>query len=109
MNIIVAGDGKVGSTLVRLLSAEGHDLTLIDLNQNTLESTVEQHDVMAVRGNCASMEVLLEAGVPEAAVDAWYLLEHITGLSRASYFVKAKDEMSEEDAEVYGAGLFRAG
>ena len=66
MNIIVAGDGKVGATLVRLLSAEGHDLTLIDVNQSALESIVEQHDVMAVRGNCASMDVLQEAGVSEA-------------------------------------------
>ena len=66
MNIIVAGDGKVGSTLVRLLSAEGHDLTLIDLNQKTLENTVEQYDVMAVSGNCASMDVLLEAGIQDA-------------------------------------------
>ena len=66
MNIIIAGDGKVGSTLVRLLSAEGHDLTLIDLNQKTLESTVEQYDVMAVGGNCASMGVLQEAGVKDA-------------------------------------------
>ncbi len=66
MNIIVAGDGKVGATLVRLLSAEGHDLTLIDLNQTALEFSVEQHDVMAVRGNCASMDVLQEAGVAEA-------------------------------------------
>ena len=66
MNIIVAGDGKVGATLVRLLSAEGHDLTLVDLNQKTLENTVEQYDVMAVNGNCASMGVLLEAGIQNA-------------------------------------------
>ena len=66
MNIIIAGDGKVGSTLVRLLSAEGHDLTLIDVNTTTLESTVEQQDILAIRGNCASMGVLLEAGVREA-------------------------------------------
>ena len=66
MNIIVAGDGKVGATLVRLLSAEGHDLTLIDLNQKTLENTVELYDIMAVNGNCASMGVLLEAGIQDA-------------------------------------------
>ena len=66
MHIIIAGDGKVGSTLVRLLSAEEHDLTLIDINQKQLETTVEQQDVMAVRGNCASMQVLLEAGVMDA-------------------------------------------
>lgn len=66
MNIIIAGDGKVGATLVRLLSAEGHDLTLIDLNQKTLESTAEQYDIMAVGGNCAAMGVLLEAGIKDA-------------------------------------------
>ncbi len=66
MNIIIAGDGKVGAALVRQLSAEGHDLTLIDLNKAVLETTAEQHDVMAIQGNCASMEVLLEAGVKDA-------------------------------------------
>ena len=30
MNIIIAGDGKVGATLTRLLAAEGHDITLIE-------------------------------------------------------------------------------
>ena len=66
MNIIIAGGGKVGFTLVRQLSTEGHDLTLIDTNQTTLESAVERYDVMAIRGNCASMETLLEAGVMDA-------------------------------------------
>lgn len=66
MKIIIAGGGKVGVTLVRLLSAEGHDLTLIDRNKVVLESCVEQYDVMAVDGNCASMPVLLRAGVKEA-------------------------------------------
>ena len=66
MNIIIAGGGKVGATLVRLLAAEEHDLTLIDLDQRKLETMVEHQDLMAVRGNCASMGVLLEAGVESA-------------------------------------------
>lgn len=66
MNIIIAGDGKVGSTLTRLLSAEGHDVTLIDCDAQVLEASLEQFDVMAVYGNCASMDTLLEAGVKEA-------------------------------------------
>lgn len=66
MNIIIAGDGKVGKTLTRKLSGEGHDLTLIDSNQNVIETSVEQYDVMAVKGNCASVQVLLEAGVKKA-------------------------------------------
>lgn len=66
MNVIIAGNGKVGATLARQLSAEGHDLTMIDVNSKLLERTVEQIDVMAVPGNCASMSVLLEAGVKDA-------------------------------------------
>ena len=66
MNIIIAGDGKVGLTLARQLSAEGHDLTLIDLDNLVLEQTMEQYDVMGVQGNCATMSTLEQAGVREA-------------------------------------------
>lgn len=66
MKIIVAGDGKVGSTLVRQLSAEGYDLTLVDISASRLDSSSERFDIMAVQGNCASMEVLKQAGVESA-------------------------------------------
>ena len=29
---------------------------------------------------------LTEAGIAEAALDAWYLLEYVTNISRASYY-----------------------
>lgn len=66
MKIIVAGDGKLGSLLTRQLSAEGYDLTLIDANLKQLESSEERFDIMVVQGNCASMDVLEQAGVDEA-------------------------------------------
>ena len=66
MNIIIAGDGKVGSMLTRQLSAEGHDITIIDSNARVLQSSVEHYDVICVQGNCASMDVLLQAGVRDA-------------------------------------------
>lgn len=66
MNIIIAGNGKVGSTLTRLLSAEDHDITLIDTNAHVLKESQEQYDVMSVSGNCASMNTLRQAGVKEA-------------------------------------------
>ena len=66
MNIIIAGDGRVGSTLARQLSAEGYDLTLIDSDNAVLESSEERYDVMTIHGNCASMAVLRQAGVMEA-------------------------------------------
>lgn len=65
MKIIIAGDGKVGSTLTRQLSSEGYDLTLIDANPQVLENSSEQYDIMTIHGNCASMDVLLQAGVKE--------------------------------------------
>ncbi len=66
MKIIIAGSGKVGTTLLHQLSAEGHDLTLIDLKQSVLNSALEQYDVMTMEGNCAAMQVLLDAGVQKA-------------------------------------------
>ncbi len=66
MKIIIAGDGKLGASLTRQLSAEGNDLTLIDCDVSVLESSEERYDIMAVQGNCASMEVLKQAGVMDA-------------------------------------------
>ena len=66
MNIIIAGAGKVGIALAQQLFAEGCDITLIDSNQQTISSCVEQMDVMAVHGNCASMATLLQAGIRDA-------------------------------------------
>ena len=66
MKIIIAGNGKMGAALTRQLAAEGDDLTLIDSNMKVLESSEERYDIMVVHGNCASMEVLTQAGVKEA-------------------------------------------
>ena len=66
MNIIVAGAGKTGLTLSRQMIAEGHNITLIDRDNRVLEFAVERYDAMAVCGNAASKEVLLQAGVLEA-------------------------------------------
>lgn len=46
-----------------------------------------------------AIEQLTLSQVPDAKVDAWYLLEHSTGLSRASYFLKAEEMMPEEQVK----------
>ena len=66
MKILIAGGGKVGSELTAKLSAEGHEITLIDSSADVLESVMENFDIIAVQGNAASMEVLEEAGVRDA-------------------------------------------
>ena len=66
MTIIIAGDGKVGLALTRQLSMEGHDIVAIDSNQQVLENKLQQYDVASVRGNCATMATLRDAGVDDA-------------------------------------------
>ena len=66
MDIIIAGAGKVGLTLARLLAVEGHDITIIDQNRTVLEEATEQFDAMAVCGNCAYKDILMQAGVKNA-------------------------------------------
>ncbi len=66
MNIIIAGEGKVGTALVRDLSAENYALTTIDTNTKVLEDIADKYDVFTVQGNCASMETLRKAGVERA-------------------------------------------
>lgn len=66
MDIIIAGAGKVGLTIARQLAAENHNITLIDMDRNVLDEATEQLDAIAVCGNCASREVLLQAGLENA-------------------------------------------
>lgn len=66
MRIVIAGSGKVGTTLALRLSSEGYEITMIDSNQQVLQEVCEQCDAMGVQGNCASMPVLLQAGIQDA-------------------------------------------
>ena len=66
MDIIIAGAGKVGLTLARLLAVEGHDITIIDQDPAVLEEATDRFDAMSVCGNCASRDVLLQAGIENA-------------------------------------------
>ncbi len=66
MNIIVAGCGKIGSTILQSLVEEGHDVTAIDLNPTVLKEITNIHDVISVCGNCTDCETLKEAGVHDA-------------------------------------------
>lgn len=68
MKIIIAGDGKVGLALTRLLAQEGHDLVTIDSNPNILEHEMQEIDVISLTGNCAAMNTLKEANVEQAEV-----------------------------------------
>ncbi|HFA48585.1 MAG TPA: Trk system potassium transporter TrkA [Bacteroidetes bacterium] len=66
MKIIIAGAGDVGFHLAELLESENQDITLIDLDQEVLEHAATHLDVMTVRGDAASIEVLERADIQRA-------------------------------------------
>ena len=63
LKIIIVGCGKVGTTLVDQLVAEGHDITVIDTNITKIEELTNLYDIMGVEGNGASYSVQMEAGI----------------------------------------------
>ena len=68
MKIVIAGAGKVGINLIKLLSHENHNITVIDTDRKTVESVVEDFDVIGFCGNGASFPVQEEAGVSSCDV-----------------------------------------
>ena len=68
MNIIIVGGGKVGRSLIELLSDEGHNVTVIELDKKLIETLVNDYDVIGFCGNGGSFSVMEEAGVKEADI-----------------------------------------
>ncbi len=66
MNIIVIGCGKIGTTLISNLVAEGHDLVAIDNNPDVIAEITNIYDVIGVCGNGADCDILEEASAKTA-------------------------------------------
>ena len=63
MKIIIVGCGKVGLTLIKQLSAEKHDITVIDLRSEAIMEATNSYDCMGLVGNGASYSVQKEADI----------------------------------------------
>lgn len=66
MRIIIAGAGDVGFHLAKLLSFEGHGITIIDKDADKLKYTSNHLDVQTLRGNSTSYSILNAANVSRA-------------------------------------------
>lgn len=62
---VVMGAGEVGYHLARTLSAEGHDVVLIDADPTRVARADEELDVLTVLGNGAHVPVLEQARVAD--------------------------------------------
>ena len=68
MNAVIVGCGKVGSELARTLVNDGHNVSIIDTSQKSLDSVSEELDVMTFPGNGTNLDILKEAGVDRADI-----------------------------------------
>ena len=66
MNIIIVGCGKVGYALAEQLNEEGHEITIIDTNNDKLEKALSILDIQGVNGNGTSFRTQMEAGIKES-------------------------------------------
>jgi trk system potassium uptake protein len=66
MNIIICGAGRVGFSISKQLSAQGHSLTVIDQSSELVQKINDTQDVKGVVGKATFPSVLEKAGAEDA-------------------------------------------
>ena len=66
MNIIICGAGRVGFSISKQLSAQGHSITVIDQSSALIEKINESQDVKGVVGRATYPSVLEKAGAEDS-------------------------------------------
>ena len=66
MKIVIIGGGTVGAAICAELSADKHDITVIDKSSAAVEEITSTSDVFGVVGNGADISVLRKAGTEKA-------------------------------------------
>jgi trk system potassium uptake protein TrkA len=73
MIILVMGCGRVGALVAKTLAADGHQVTIIDSNEENLRRLPTSSGITTMLGDAALEDDLKRAGVQEA--DAFLALE----------------------------------
>ena len=58
MNIIICGAGRVGFTIAKLLSEQGHSITVIDQSSEDIQKINDSLDVKAIVGKATYPSIL---------------------------------------------------
>lgn len=66
MKTIIVGCGKVGQTLAEQLNEEGNDITVIDIDEDSVNALSSKLDIMGVAGNGATHTIQAQAGISDA-------------------------------------------
>ena len=65
MNIIICGAGRVGFTIAKLLSEQGHSITVIDQSSDDIQKINDSLDVKAIVGKATYPSILEKANASE--------------------------------------------
>ena len=66
MNVLIMGCGRVGAQLASLLDAEGHKVTVLDIDAHSFRRLVPTFGGIALVGDGTGEDELREAGIEEA-------------------------------------------
>ena len=66
MNIIVCGAGRVGFTIAKILSEQGHSITIIDQSSEDIQKIDDSLDVKAIVGKATYPSILEKANASDA-------------------------------------------
>ena len=66
MNIIICGAGRVGFTIAKILSEQGHSITVIDQSSEDIQKIDDSLDVRAIVGKATYPSILEKANASEA-------------------------------------------
>ena len=66
MNIIICGAGRVGFTIAKQLSEQGHSITVIDQSSDDIQKIDDSLDVKAIVGKATYPSILEKADASEA-------------------------------------------
>ena len=66
MKVIIMGCGRVGAQLASLLDSEGHDVTILDIDDYSFRRLAPTFNGTALVGNGLDEETLKKAGIEQA-------------------------------------------
>jgi len=75
MKIVIAGVGEMGSHLAKMLSGNGHDITVIDSDPKLLSDVSSLADIITVEGDATTFAVLRKASVRKC--DLFIAVNHV--------------------------------
>ena len=85
MKIVIAGAGDMGSHLAKMLSGNGHDITVADPDAKALTEVGNLADVITVEGDTTSFSVLRKAARASATCSSPCTPSRTTTYSRPSW------------------------